>query len=100
MQCISAYSSFFYIAFVEKYLGLCKEDECMRSLATNLGIIFGVQLVVNPLTDILSTFLKYKIRINSSSELYNHRKSPIVEDYFLVPVSYIRIRCTCLFLML
>ena len=60
----------------------------MKSLAINLGIIFGFQLLLNPLNEIISTFIKYKIRIFTFSKLYSYRNSPIIEEYFLVPVRY------------
>ncbi|CAM9174547.1 unnamed protein product, partial [Ectocarpus fasciculatus] len=62
-QFVNSYTSFYYLAFIAPYLprppslnddgaegdfiGECGFDDCMKPLALNLGIIFGVALTVN-----------------------------------------------------
>lgn len=47
----NSYGGFMYLAFVgEPVVGVACERSCMSLLATNLTIVFGVQLLVSPFT--------------------------------------------------
>lgn len=46
VQFINSYASFFYLAFIAPSVGDCESpNSCMRSLASNLGILFATELV-------------------------------------------------------
>ena len=68
----SSYSSFFYIAFIaermpkpenanENDVGECGGKDCMLSLAVNLAIIFGTQVVVGNMVKYCIPFLTYYV---------------------------------------
>ncbi|CAM9173656.1 unnamed protein product, partial [Pylaiella littoralis] len=49
----------------EPVVGVACERSCMSLLATNLTIVFVVQLVVGNLTEVLIPYVKYTMRIKS-----------------------------------
>ena len=89
-QFFNSYASFFYIAFIEKPLGLCGGTACMSTLASDLGTIFGIQLISSPLSEIIIAYVtqimarrKYKY----TSEML--KKASEIEKQFLhAPVKW------------
>ncbi len=59
-QFINSYASFYYLAFVAEPVGDCPNDDCMSSLAINLGIIFATRLLTKNLIDIVIPYFQYK----------------------------------------
>jgi hypothetical protein len=92
-QFINSYASFYYLAFVAEPVGDCPNDDCMSSLAINLGIIFATRLVTKNLFDLVIPYFQYKW--NCYRE-YGHadippfirsRLSRPEKDYLLLKVS-------------
>eukprot|EP01042_Synura_sphagnicola_P002692 gene2692-3268_t len=48
-QFVNAYASFFYLAFVARWINECRGALCMQALATNLAILMGNDLITNRL---------------------------------------------------
>eukprot|EP00904_Undaria_pinnatifida_P001459 jgi/Undpi1/11313/HiC_scaffold_30.g13611.m1 len=62
----NSYGGFIYLAFVgEPVVGVACEKSCMSLLATNLTIVFIVQLLVGNLTEILIPYAHYRMRVRA-----------------------------------
>jgi anoctamin-10/anoctamin-7 len=68
-QFVNSYTSFFYLAFVAKYVsrppgadpevtGECGYSDCMVAIAINLGIIFGTRLTLSNAIELLDPIVK------------------------------------------
>ncbi|CAN0077413.1 unnamed protein product [Scytosiphon promiscuus] len=69
----NSYGGFVYLAFIgEPVMGVDCEKSCMSLLATNLTIVFVVQLLVGNLTEVLIPFVKYTMRINAEKRGDDH----------------------------
>ena len=70
-QFVNSYASFFYIAFIapgseeDGAQGKCGNEDCMETLAINLGIIFVVQIIV---TNIVTYYIPYLRRVANYRE--------------------------------
>ena len=87
-QFVNSYASFFYVAFISEYVGECAHSECMQALATNLGIIFGSQLVVGNLTELLIPYLSYQYKLKKEMEGVEGKMSRPEREFLLAPVSH------------
>ena len=100
-QFVNSYSSFFYIAFIAQTqpnpnthddiyandddVGECGGPDCMLSLATNLGIIFGTQLAIGNIVKYGIPYSTYKASRDMNRRKYPHAKfSEQEEEYFLI----------------
>ncbi|CAM9560241.1 unnamed protein product, partial [Laminaria digitata] len=62
----NSYGGFIYLAFIgEPVVGVACEKSCMNLLATNLTIVFAVQLLVGNLTEVLIPYAKYRMRVRA-----------------------------------
>lgn len=100
---INNYSSFFFIAFIASnlarpdtvnsdYVGECGATNCMEPLSINLGIIFGVRLVVNNVIDYFEPYYQWKSTTSSETdgvEDLNTLSYP-EKQYYLVPYDHVR----------
>jgi hypothetical protein len=101
-QFVNSYASFYFLAFIAPYMdrppilsddgpeadyiGECGFDTCMKPLAINLGIIFGVSLTVNNILElglpVLKNYYKlWKETKGSSGELTLPEKQYILLPY-------------------
>ncbi|CAM9118497.1 unnamed protein product [Ectocarpus sp. 13 AM-2016] len=77
----NSYGGFIYLAFIgEPVIGVACEKSCMSLLATNLTIVFVVQLVVGNLTEVLIPFIKYTMRVKAEKrgDGHGHDGVPVV----------------------
>ena len=88
-QFVNSYASFFYLAFISKWIGECEGQECMSNLALNLGIIFANQLLGSPLIDFFLNYAnrRYRLAVDNLSEESVKSKSRVEREYYLEPVS-------------
>eukprot|EP00752_Nemacystus_decipiens_P016452 g14707.t1 len=62
----NSYGGFVYLAFIgEPVVGVECEKSCMSLLATNLTIVFVVQLLVGNVTEVAVPYIKYVMRIKA-----------------------------------
>jgi len=75
----SQYASFFFLAFIAQYLpsspgtdpsfvGQCGAVNCMQPLSLNLGIIFGMRLIVTNLSDIVASWVSRALKARDETQ--------------------------------
>eukprot|EP00903_Cladosiphon_okamuranus_P009327 g8896.t1 len=66
----NSYGGFVYLAFIgEPVVGVDCEKSCMSLLATNLTIVFIVQLLVGNVTEVAIPYIKYIMRIKAEKRV-------------------------------
>lgn len=94
-QFVNSYSSFFYLAFVAKYLskppgadedvvGECGYSDCMVALAINLGIIFGIRLTLSNFLEIAEPYIKSIMRLDKETKGTEGVALSVAEKEFLL----------------
>ncbi|CAM9545997.1 unnamed protein product [Ectocarpus sp. 8 AP-2014] len=81
----NSYGGFIYLAFIgEPVIGVACEKSCMSLLATNLTIVFVVQLVVGNLTEVLIPYIKYTMRVKAEKrgDGHGHDGVPVLAVQF------------------
>lgn len=87
-QFVNSYASFFYLAFVAKYLeGGCGVSDCMESLAVNLGIIYGSRLITGNLLELLLPYLTFQFKYRTKILIHGGKISRPEKEFLLDPVS-------------
>jgi hypothetical protein len=87
-QFVNSYASFFFLAFLAKYIeGGCPEQDCMMSLSNNLAIIYGTRLVVGNLTELLLPYLSYQYKYKYQMRNFTGKMSRPEKEFLLEPVS-------------
>ena len=87
-QFVNSFASFFFLAFVAKYIeGGCADGDCMKALSLNLAIIFGTRLVVGNLTEMLIPYLSYQFKYRSQILIHGGKMSRPEKEFLLERVS-------------
>lgn len=87
-QFVNSYASFFFLAFIAKYVeGGCPDNNCMKSLSSNLAIIYGTRLVVGNLTELLMPYLSFQYKYRKQIASFGGKMSRPEKEFFLQPVS-------------
>ena len=101
---INNYSSFFFIAFIASnltrpdnvnsdYVGECGATNCMEPLSINLGIIFGVRLVVDNVIGYFEPYYQWKSKTSTETKGVDDDLNTLSypeRQYFLVPYDHVR----------
>ncbi len=88
-QFVNSYASFFYLAFLAKYIdGGCPDNNCMKSLSSNLAIIFGTRLVVGNITELLLPYLNFQYKYRYQTKAFGGKMSRPEKEFLLEPVNY------------
>lgn len=95
-QFVNSYSSFFYLAFIAKYLpnpadddvnvGECGYEDCMVSLAINLGIIFGIRLTLSNAIELGQPIINAMMRKKNTDEATAGAVQSKAEEQFQMEV--------------
>jgi hypothetical protein len=94
-QFVNSYTSFFYLAFVAKYVskppgsdenvtGECGYDDCMVALAINLAIVFGTRLTLSNFLELLEPWVKARRRANAE-QVDITTLSPAEKEFLMEP---------------
>lgn len=94
-QFVNSYTSFFYLAFVAKYVarpegsdddatGECGYNDCMIALAINLAIVFGTRLTLGNVLELLEPYLKGLLR-QREEKVDVSTLSPAEQEFLLEP---------------
>ena len=88
-QFVNSYASFFFLAFVAKYLpGGCGGD-CMETLAINLGIIYGSRLVVGNIMELVIPYFSFQFKYRTKILIHGGKITRPEKEFMLDPVSCI-----------
>mmetsp|Transcript_1153 Transcript_1153/g.1625 ORF Transcript_1153/g.1625 Transcript_1153/m.1625 type:complete len:764 (+) Transcript_1153:118-2409(+) len=85
-QFVNSYASFFYIAFIKGMYEGCTTygGSCMNELAISLGIIFGVRLVANYLTEVTLPRIMAKWRRHQETKGAEDKKMSVAEEEMIL----------------
>eukprot|EP01035_Chromulina_nebulosa_P022758 gene22758-29465_t len=72
----------------QTFLGQCGATNCMQPLGMNLGIIFGVRLIVQNIVDLFVPYVQNKLKFRNETKGTDLERTPLTpaeKDYVLLP---------------